>query len=226
MIPVTAPDDVVLAKLPARIIQKLVITDGCWLWTGAGRVAVPSKRRGYGHVRWDGPIRPIAQVVWEIATDLPFPAGMQACHTCDNPPCARPSHIWAGTQTENQQDSIAKGRKVVATGYRNGSRLYPERRPRGAGCHCRPCRGEANGRAVLTVTDVLEIREAKAVGASTRVLAARYHVNVSTINRAASGRRWAEYEALGLPEPGQEPDPEDSPRYWPPTKGKEARTAA
>lgn len=33
-----------------------------------------------------------------------------ACHTCDNPPCCNPKHIWEGTPKANHDDMKAKGR--------------------------------------------------------------------------------------------------------------------
>ncbi len=38
--------------------------------------------------------------------------GMDACHTCDNPPCCNPVHIQPGTASDNSRDMVAKGRQV------------------------------------------------------------------------------------------------------------------
>lgn len=35
-----------------------------------------------------------------------------ACHTCDNPPCIRPSHLYAGDAQSNADDMIARGRRA------------------------------------------------------------------------------------------------------------------
>jgi hypothetical protein len=38
---------------------------------------------------------------------------MEACHTCDNPKCCNPKHLFAGTRQQNNDDKIAKGRGVM-----------------------------------------------------------------------------------------------------------------
>lgn len=34
------------------------------------------------------------------------------CHTCDNPPCCRGSHLFLGDALANMQDKVAKGRAI------------------------------------------------------------------------------------------------------------------
>jgi hypothetical protein len=46
-----------------------------------------------------------------IEANGPVPAGLHVLHTCDNPLCVRPSHLWLGTQAENLADMTAKGRR-------------------------------------------------------------------------------------------------------------------
>jgi hypothetical protein len=78
--------------------------DECWPWLGG------KARRGYGMIRADGRQRPASRVAWSIAHNAPFPPDKFACHTCDNPSCVNPTHIWPGTPGDNMRDMVAKGR--------------------------------------------------------------------------------------------------------------------
>lgn len=66
----------------------------------------------------------VTRLVLAHTLGRPLLPAMQACHTCDNPPCVEPSHLWEGTAEENSRDRDAKGRG--ARGLTNGrSRLTP-----------------------------------------------------------------------------------------------------
>jgi len=54
----------------------------------------------------------------------PVPEGLQVCHTCDNPPCCNPYHLFLGTDEENKKDCYRKNR--LAFGERHGMSVLTE----------------------------------------------------------------------------------------------------
>lgn len=139
----------------------------CWPWTGArfelGYGAFKDRGRQYHSNR-------IALEQW-----LGKPLGdALALHTCDNPPCCNPAHLYAGTVQDNARDRVIRGRQAY------GDRVPYLRRPRGS----------KHPDAVLTEQSVAEIRAALREGVSLGVLAARYGVVKSTIAFIAKRRTW------------------------------------
>lgn len=83
--------------------------DECWEWQGTRYSDEP--RRNYGQFVANGRRHRAHRFAWELANG-PMPAGLDACHRCDNPPCVNPGHIFPGTMTDNVVDAVAKGRIV------------------------------------------------------------------------------------------------------------------
>jgi hypothetical protein len=118
-------------------------SDECWLWSGA-------KVKGYGLFRVAGRNRRATQIAWSLANAKDFPTGLFACHSCDNPPCVNPAHIWPGTPKQNFDDAVSKGRMPEAV-FRTkplcdhpltgDNVLYARGRP-----YCRQCARARNGR--------------------------------------------------------------------------------
>ena len=113
----------------------------CWLWRASGGA--------YGIFSVKHKTINAHRFAWILSTGKPIPAGVNVCHTCDIPYCVNPNHLWLGTQYDNMQDCIAKGRHNTYTYKKRafcknghafvGDNIYTER---GNPNHrrCRTCR--------------------------------------------------------------------------------------
>lgn len=138
-------------------------SEGCWEWPGERK-----KKDGYAKTIRDGETLLAHRVVWETLNE-PIPPNAEICHTCDNPPCCNPSHLWLGDALANAADKVAKGR---------------QHRPR----------GETNGVAKLIAEQVLIIRRSAEPDS---ILSARYGVSTTAIRDVRSRRRWGWLEEPG-----------------------------
>jgi hypothetical protein len=77
----------------------------CWTWIGVlnencyGRITVRHGSTILAH-----------RLSW-IIHHGPIPHGMWVCHTCDNPPCVNPAHLFLGDARSNHDDMVRKGRR-------------------------------------------------------------------------------------------------------------------
>lgn len=138
------------------------------------------------------------RIAWVIANKQNIPLGMYVLHSCDKPSCCNPKHLRVGTQADNMQDMLTKGRGNKATGDRSGSRLHPERLARGDRNgsrkypeRLRPPRGEKHGHSKLTESEVLEIKTLYATGEWTqKQLGEKFHVKRQSVGDILTGRTW------------------------------------
>lgn len=79
-------------------------TDDCWIWDSPRR-----DKDGYGWFRPGGRRISTHRFSW-LYHRGPIPEGMSVLHRCDRPYCVNPDHLWLGTQKDNVQDMMQKGR--------------------------------------------------------------------------------------------------------------------
>jgi hypothetical protein len=103
-------------------------------------------------------------VAYALARGQAPDASILVCHTCDNPPCCNPVHLFEGSPADNSHDRDAKGRQQ---------------------------RGERHSRARLTEADIRAIRAAYAEGASQQAIASRYGVTQVNISAIVRRKAWA-----------------------------------
>lgn len=94
------------SPLSLRFLGKVNIdgVSGCWLWTGSKR-----SEMGYGNVKIASRSFAAHRVSWEIVYG-PIPPQLKVLHQCDVPACVNPDHLFLGTDKDNHQDKVSKGR--------------------------------------------------------------------------------------------------------------------
>lgn len=76
---------------------------GCWNWVGS------KDSNGYGNVSYHGKLYKTHRLIYTLMIEE-IQEGLFCCHSCDNPACINPEHIFLGTNLDNMRDKVNKGR--------------------------------------------------------------------------------------------------------------------
>lgn len=100
-----------------------------------------------------------------------FDAGLKICHKCDNPRCCNPRHLFSGTQKDNSQDALNKGRLKFQT-----SPLF--------------YRGENNKTSKYKDNEVILIKYLHKNGFRNSIISKIMKINKHFISKVISGKTW------------------------------------
>lgn len=130
----------------------------CWVWNaskagkGYGQIKIPKTRKQvYAHR--------LSYMIYKGE----ITEGLDVCHTCDNPSCVRPSHLFLGTRKDNLQDMKSKDRHL---------------------------KGSKNNQSILTDEKVRQIHKMHLSGLSQMKIAKSFGVSQGTIWKILKGLRW------------------------------------
>lgn len=149
------------SKLVNRFWAKTEIrgANDCWIWKGSKR------KSGYGKFYLNGKRVAAHRVSFWINNGC-FDSELDVLHSCDNPSCVNPAHLWTGTAKDNINDMMRKQR----------------------GNHRK---GEDHATAILTERDVIRIRWIRKNEKKTlKELSVAFGVSTSAISHIVKERHW------------------------------------
>lgn len=146
--------------------------DGCWRWKNKPNIG------GYGMFGQQRKVLHGAHRVSFFIANGPFDSEKFVCHTCDNPICVRPDHLWLGTAQDNNRDRSIKNRTRKGDAHHwhyNKEQFF----------------GTRNAASKLTDEVVIQIRkDRKELKMTYYKLAEKYGVSFGNIWKITSGRNW------------------------------------
>lgn len=149
-----------MRSLKKRLMAKVHKTESCWTWLGA------KSKKGYGHITFseNGERRSTGahRAAYLVFTG-DFDRSLHVLHHCDNPSCVNPKHLFLGTNQDNVDDKLKKGRQL---------------------------REESHPRAKLTKSQVKHIRRALMRGETMQSLSVRFNISHTVIFRIKTNFTW------------------------------------
>ena len=143
--------------------------DECWNWKGY------KNNEGYGRTWINDKGYYAHRVIYSLAypnsINLNAPLSTDETgfllHTCDNPSCCNPKHLWVGTHADNMADKVKKGRNADFSG--------------GKGPRCK-----------LTMEQAMQIRKLRKDGISAKELAKQFNISLSSIKSLLANKSYIE----------------------------------
>lgn len=149
-------------------VDRLSSSKGCWLWLGR------KHSKGYGELLLGGRKNPTTIKVNRLALILYTDRdskNLLACHTCDNPSCIYPLHLYWGSTSDNINDAVRRNRMNNSIGDPN-------------------LKGDDRYQSVLFGYQVQDIKILLQESLSHKEIAESYGVSQSCIRSIANGKNW------------------------------------
>jgi hypothetical protein len=168
------PDHIVVETREVRFWKYVDKIDGqCWEWLGA-RMTERSPGVGNYGILWDKTVESSFQNISAHRLSYQLHHGaisdnMHVCHTCDNPPCVNPDHLFLARAADNMRDKFAKMRHPM------GSKHYA---------------------AKLTEGIVRDIRQRVADGEKQNAVAKALGLSKQAVNDIVLGKAWKHVQPL------------------------------
>jgi len=142
-------------NVPEVLYTRLVPEGDCLLYTGR------LDAKGYGRLSLAGRTISAHRLAFILAYGA-IPRGKHVLHSCDRPACCNPKHLRAGSNRENVDDMLARGRSRA---------------------------GARHPRSKLNAEEVSQIRAVS--GASHKQLGRLYGVGWRAIQKIVKLQRWS-----------------------------------
>lgn len=102
-----------LSEVKQRLLKNISENNGCWEWQGA------VNNHGYGLIKItnlegvEGRNTCYVHRMSYLCHNKHLPYDKLVCHTCDNPICINPDHLFLGSNQDNMDDMKSKNRQVT-----------------------------------------------------------------------------------------------------------------
>lgn len=108
-----------------RFWSKVAITANdnfCWNWNGTNR----DSKKPYGRMIFMKNGKPNLYSTHRVSYKINYgidPKEFHVLHTCDNPKCVNPKHLFLGTNADNVKDKVSKKRQARNIAWNKGKNM-------------------------------------------------------------------------------------------------------